>query len=130
MKRTDPEDIGIQLAETVDEVALEEQDTSRESLLNEIFKSYSTQFEENQQDIQHELLTTARLDEERSRYTDEPSASTIVDTAHDYAKEALGEYTLFLWNDDYSEPRRSEFPEKDADYFSFADSIINAVVEN
>lgn len=127
MHAKDPEDLGIELAESLDTAALyEEADGSDESLKSEALESFEIQFRENQNGIQHDLLETALHDKLNSVQTD-PEALTkdqLESLARDYARDALYEYLDTVIGDDV-DVSYSDLPDVEDGYFGFRDAIVD-----
>lgn len=109
----DPEDLGIQLAESIDTAALQEE-AEQTSMAEEVRTSFFIQFEENQQHIQHELLEGALTDRLQSPQTSPETLTQdeVVGIAKEYACDAYREYASYLLDEtvSYSEvPDASEF---------------------
>lgn len=127
MADTHPEDLGRQLAQSVDQEALraEAGSDSTEALLAEIRTSFKVQFQENQQGIQHELLDTAFHDDLRSRHTDPSNATKdqLLSLARNYARDALHEYANTILSE--ASVSYKDLPSDDnAGYYAFRDAIV------
>lgn len=100
MVDTDPEDLGIQLAEKTDERALREEakNDSKEGLLNEALTTFHVKFSENHEYIQHDLIEIAFKDQLRSYHTDPENITKkqVTQLARDFARDALYEYLNFI----------------------------------
>ena len=122
----DPEDVGRDLASVVDENALYDEADSRNKsdLMPEALRSFQTQFDENQQGVQHELLETAFHDRLESRHTSRPAKDGVVKLAMDYTKDALHEYADFLIGDEVDVNHR-DLPTGEEGYYNFDESIVS-----
>lgn len=128
MVDNDPEDIGKKLTESVDMNALEENidEETTEEIMQEVRESFSVQFGENQQGIQHELLDTALNSHlQLSHSVDSLTKDKLVRLASDSAREAYYKYaqTLILMGEFDVRFNYSDMP--DAEFFVFRDAIVD-----
>lgn len=107
-----PEDAGIELADSLDKDAFnEEKGNIRESELDEIKKAFEIQFKENQLDIQSELL---RMAQEEYGYENKDQSREL---ARDFARTAFKSYANTL-SDDH-EYTYSDIPYVENNIFNF-----------
>lgn len=125
MVQKDPEEIGVKLAESLDEQSLREESENNESgLLHEAIKSFEIQFTENQLHIQHDLLEAAFHGEIQTNpiNLDSIKKSDLEKAAREYARHSLYGYANYFVDE---QVEYSDLPNINSYMFAFKPEIID-----